>query len=151
MVLARRPKRKMVMRGMRPSSRHLIARYGKLMARKKTQGKTASGKPITDDLIDKLAKKAEAGYDVEETLRRRPRAADDRFGSSSGGACPPLTQSCARRLMCVPSATMRPRLLSFASASPVSASWLIRLTRSVASDLRGSVAPQRQRRASGRR
>jgi hypothetical protein len=39
---------------------------------KKTHGKTASGKPITDDLIDKLAKKAEAGYDVEETLRRRP-------------------------------------------------------------------------------
>jgi hypothetical protein len=39
---------------------------------KKTHGKTAGGKPITDDLIDKLAKKAEAGYDVEETLRRRP-------------------------------------------------------------------------------
>jgi hypothetical protein len=39
---------------------------------KKTHGKTVSGKPITDDLIDKLAKKAEAGYDVEETLRRRP-------------------------------------------------------------------------------
>lgn len=39
---------------------------------KKTHGKTASGKPITDDLIDKLAKKAEAGFDVEETLRRRP-------------------------------------------------------------------------------
>lgn len=39
---------------------------------KKTYGKTASGKPITDDLIDKLAKKVEAGYDVEETLRRRP-------------------------------------------------------------------------------
>lgn len=38
---------------------------------KKTYGKTASGKPITDDLIDKLAKKAEDGYDVEETLRRR--------------------------------------------------------------------------------
>jgi hypothetical protein len=42
------------------------------MAKKETYGKTASGKPITDDLIDKLAKKAEAGYDVEETLRRRP-------------------------------------------------------------------------------
>lgn len=42
------------------------------MARKKTHGKTASGKLITDDLIDKLVKKAEAGYDVEETLRRRP-------------------------------------------------------------------------------
>lgn len=39
---------------------------------KKTFGKTASGKPITNDLIDKLAKKAEAGYDVEEALRRRP-------------------------------------------------------------------------------
>lgn len=38
---------------------------------KKTYGKTASGKPITDDLIDKLAKKAEDGYDVEETLKRR--------------------------------------------------------------------------------
>lgn len=35
-------------------------------------GKTASGKQLTDDLIDKLAKRAEAGYDVEETLRRRP-------------------------------------------------------------------------------
>jgi hypothetical protein len=37
-----------------------------------THGKTASGKAITDDLIDKLAEKAEAGYDVGETLRRRP-------------------------------------------------------------------------------
>jgi hypothetical protein len=42
------------------------------MARKKTHGKTASGKPITDELVEGLAKKAEAGYDVEETLRRRP-------------------------------------------------------------------------------
>jgi CRISPR-associated endonuclease/helicase Cas3 len=39
---------------------------------KKNYGKTASGKPITDDLIDRLANKAEAGYDVEETLKRRP-------------------------------------------------------------------------------
>lgn len=39
---------------------------------KKTHGKTASGKPITDDLVAKLAKEAEQGYDVEETLRRRP-------------------------------------------------------------------------------
>ena len=42
------------------------------MARRKTHGKTASGKPITDELIAELAEKAEAGYDVEETLRRRP-------------------------------------------------------------------------------
>jgi hypothetical protein len=38
---------------------------------KKTYGRTASGVPITDELIDELSAKAEAGYDVEETLRRR--------------------------------------------------------------------------------
>lgn len=39
---------------------------------KKTYGKTASGKPITDELVEGLREKAEAGYDVEKTLRRRP-------------------------------------------------------------------------------
>jgi hypothetical protein len=38
---------------------------------KKTHGKTASGIPITDELVDKLADKAQAGYDVDEMLRRR--------------------------------------------------------------------------------
>jgi len=38
---------------------------------KKTHGRTASGVPITDELVSKLAKQAEAGYDVEQTLRRR--------------------------------------------------------------------------------
>ena len=38
---------------------------------KKTHGRTASDVPITDELVNKLAKKAEAGYDVEQTLRRR--------------------------------------------------------------------------------
>lgn len=38
---------------------------------KKTYGKTTTGEPITDELIDELAKKAEAGYDVDEILRRR--------------------------------------------------------------------------------
>ena len=42
------------------------------MAKSKAYGKTASGKPITDDLVEKLAKEAEAGHDVDETLRRRP-------------------------------------------------------------------------------
>jgi hypothetical protein len=37
----------------------------------KAHGKTASGVPITDGLIDRLAAKAEAGYDVEATIRRR--------------------------------------------------------------------------------
>jgi hypothetical protein len=38
---------------------------------KEAFGKTASGTPITDKLVAKLAKTAEAGYDVDETLRRR--------------------------------------------------------------------------------
>jgi hypothetical protein len=37
----------------------------------KTHGKTASGVPITDELVDELAEAAEAGYDVDELLRRR--------------------------------------------------------------------------------
>ena len=38
---------------------------------KKTYGETAAGVPITDELVAELARRAEAGYDVEETLRRR--------------------------------------------------------------------------------
>lgn len=38
---------------------------------KKTHGRTASGAPITDELVAELAEKAEVGYDVEEILRRR--------------------------------------------------------------------------------
>lgn len=38
---------------------------------KKTHGKTASGKPITDELVERLADKAEAGYDVDQIMRRR--------------------------------------------------------------------------------
>ena len=38
---------------------------------KKTHGKTASGAATTDRLVEELAAKAEAGYDVYETIRRR--------------------------------------------------------------------------------
>jgi hypothetical protein len=38
---------------------------------KKDYGKTASGTPITDEHVGKLAEEAEAGYDVDEMLRRR--------------------------------------------------------------------------------
>jgi hypothetical protein len=38
---------------------------------RKTHGTTASGIPITDELVEQLAKKAEAGYDVEQVIRRR--------------------------------------------------------------------------------
>jgi hypothetical protein len=34
-------------------------------------GRTASGKTITDELVDELASKADHGYDVDDTLRRR--------------------------------------------------------------------------------
>jgi hypothetical protein len=37
----------------------------------KTHGKTASGVPITDKLLARLADKAKAGYNVDEMLRRR--------------------------------------------------------------------------------
>jgi hypothetical protein len=43
------------------------------VAKKKAHGRTASGKPITNGLVTELADKAEAGYDVEEMLRRRGR------------------------------------------------------------------------------
>ena len=38
---------------------------------KKTHGRTAGGVPITDELVVELAETAEAGYDVDELLRRR--------------------------------------------------------------------------------
>jgi hypothetical protein len=38
---------------------------------KKDLGRTRSGVQVTDELVDKLAAKAEAGFDVEEILRRR--------------------------------------------------------------------------------
>jgi hypothetical protein len=41
------------------------------MRKKWTYGTTAGGVSITEDLVEELASKAEAGFDVEETLRRR--------------------------------------------------------------------------------
>jgi CRISPR-associated endonuclease/helicase Cas3 len=38
---------------------------------KSAHGKTASGEPITEDGIESRAAKAEVGYDVDTTLRRR--------------------------------------------------------------------------------
>lgn len=38
---------------------------------KKDYGRTKSGKPITEELIEELAAKAEEGFDVDEILRRR--------------------------------------------------------------------------------
>jgi Ribbon-helix-helix protein, copG family len=49
---------------------------------KKSYDRTASGVPITDELVEKLAQEAEAGYDVDDMLRRR-------------GGRPPLGSSAA--------------------------------------------------------
>jgi len=49
---------------------------------RKTYGRTASGKQITDDLVDALAERAEAGYEIEDPadpsgrLRRLAKQAD---------------------------------------------------------------------------
>ena len=50
---------------------------------KKSYGKTRSGVEITDELVGRLAAKAQAGYDVDEILRRR-------------GGRPPLGSAAAR-------------------------------------------------------
>lgn len=49
---------------------------------KKKWGKTASGAPITGELVAELAEKAKVGYDVDRMLRRR-RAEPDRDPISS--------------------------------------------------------------------
>jgi hypothetical protein len=46
---------------------------------------TANGKPIADELVEKLADKAEAGYDVEETRW----AASNRLGPRERRVGPP--------------------------------------------------------------
>ncbi len=38
---------------------------------KKNYGKTLGGETITEELVDDLAAKAEAGFDVDEIVRRR--------------------------------------------------------------------------------
>lgn len=67
---------------------------------KQTHGKTASGTPITDELVTELAAKAEAGYDVEETLRRRggrPPIGSAAASVESVRLDPELRQALARR------------------------------------------------------
>jgi predicted HicB family RNase H-like nuclease len=44
-------------------------------------GHTKSGTPLTDELIEKLADEAEAGYDVDEILGRRGKRGRPALGS----------------------------------------------------------------------
>ena len=46
-----------------------------------TYGHTSSGTPIDDDLVEKLADEAEAGYDVDELIARRGKRGRPRLGS----------------------------------------------------------------------
>jgi hypothetical protein len=67
---------------------------------KKTHGKTASGVPITNELVAELAHKAEAGYDVDETLRGRggrPPIGSAAASVESVRLDPELRQALARR------------------------------------------------------
>jgi len=54
-----------------------------MTVKKKSYGKTRSGIEITNDLVERLAANAEAGYDPDEILRRR-------------GGRPPLGSAAAR-------------------------------------------------------
>src|SRR5437867_7283611 len=47
------------------------AAAGRLTMANKTHGKTKSGLPITEEFVAELAGKAEAGYNVDEMMRRR--------------------------------------------------------------------------------
>jgi hypothetical protein len=48
---------------------------------KRIYGHTKSGTPITNELIEELAREAEAGYDVDEILARRGKRGRPRLGT----------------------------------------------------------------------
>jgi hypothetical protein len=52
---------------------------------KKDYGRTASGEPITDELVEKLSANAEAGFDADEIIRRRGARspADNQFSEAA--------------------------------------------------------------------
>jgi len=52
------------------------------MKDKKMHGHTNAGTPITDELVNRLADEAEAGYDVDELLARRGRRGRPRLGTA---------------------------------------------------------------------
>lgn len=58
------------------------------MERKKTYGRTIKGELITDELIDKIVREAEEGYDVNELLRQI-KSAESSDSSVNGKAISP--------------------------------------------------------------
>jgi Ribbon-helix-helix protein, copG family len=52
------------------------------MTKARVYGHTRSGQPITDREVEALAAEAEAGYDVDELIARRPKRGRPALGSS---------------------------------------------------------------------
>lgn len=52
------------------------------MSQPRVYGHTRSGRPITDKDVEALAAEAEAGYDVDELIARRPKRGRPALGSS---------------------------------------------------------------------
>jgi hypothetical protein len=52
------------------------------MSEPRVYGHTRSGRPITDTDIEAFAAEAEAGYDVDELIARRPKRGRPALGSS---------------------------------------------------------------------
>ena len=52
------------------------------MTDERVYGHTRSGRPITDTEIEALAAEAEAGYDVDQLIERRPKRGRPALGSS---------------------------------------------------------------------
>lgn len=70
------------------------------MARKKTYGRTPDGTLITEELVEKLSREAEAGYDVDKILERRrgrPRMGSGPASVESVRLDPELRDALARR------------------------------------------------------
>jgi hypothetical protein len=49
---------------------------------RRTYGHTESGKPVDDELIEKLADEADAGYDVDDIIARRAKRGRPSLGSA---------------------------------------------------------------------
>ena len=52
------------------------------MTKRRVYGHTKSGRPITDQDVEKLAAEAEAGYDTEELLARRNKRGRPTIGNA---------------------------------------------------------------------
>ena len=52
------------------------------MTEPRVYGHTGSGRPITDSEVEALAAEAEAGYDVDELIARRPKRGRPALGSA---------------------------------------------------------------------